>query len=192
MMHSMQQMLYSRCITWLRFIVAPFGKRRFTSGLNEGNVLASIDLVVSLSRNYASHTTTRIRVVALPTRNEVNVAMHHRLAGSRAAIDPDVETQHGRICPENKISGFSEQLLAGSHLGRAKVKIVGSMPLRDDEQMPFRYRVLVSHDHGQAILTQDRFVASRAKRASGLHVLIGCSNSLKSVSSRSLFIALQR
>ena len=49
------------------------------------NVFASIDLVVSLSRNYASHTATRIRGVSFSTWNEVNMAMHYRLTSSPAA-----------------------------------------------------------------------------------------------------------
>ena len=74
------------------------------------NVFASIDLVISLFRNYASHTATGIRVVAFSARNEVNVAVHYRLASNRAAVDPYVETQHGRVLLQDEISGFSEQV----------------------------------------------------------------------------------
>jgi hypothetical protein len=63
-----------------------------TSGLDHGNVFASIGLVISLSRNYASHTATGIRVVAFSARNEVNMTVHYRPASGRATIDPYVET----------------------------------------------------------------------------------------------------
>jgi hypothetical protein len=43
--------------------------------------------------------------------------------------------------------------------------------------MPIRHWVLVPDDHGEAILKQDQSVASRAKRAFCLLVLIGRSDS---------------
>ena len=86
--------------------------------LDDGNVFTSIDLVVSLFRNYASQTATWIRIITLPARNEVNMAVHYRLTSSRAAIDPYVETQHGRVLLQDEISGFGEQLLAGAHFRR--------------------------------------------------------------------------
>jgi hypothetical protein len=63
----------------------------------------------------------------------VNVAMHYCLTGSHATIDPYVETQHSRVLLKDEISGFNEQLLARSCLSGAKVKVTGSMPLRDNE-----------------------------------------------------------
>ena len=56
------------------------------------NVFASMDLVVSLFRNYASYATARIRIVTLPTRNEVNMTVHYRLTSNRATVDSNVET----------------------------------------------------------------------------------------------------
>ena len=85
------------CSQLLDSLLRRLASAQFNGGLDYSNVFASIDLVVSLSRNYASHAATRIWVVAFSTRNEVNVAMHYRLTSSRAAIDPYVETQHGRV-----------------------------------------------------------------------------------------------
>jgi hypothetical protein len=53
-----------------------------------------IDRVIGLSGNYTSYTSTRIRVVAFATWNEMNVAVHHRLASDPSAVDPYVETQY--------------------------------------------------------------------------------------------------
>ena len=73
--------------------------------------------VVGFSWYYSSHAATRIWSITFSTRNEVNVAMHYRLASSRAAIDSYVETQHGRVLLKDEISGFSEQV-SGKHAPR--------------------------------------------------------------------------
>jgi hypothetical protein len=80
------------------------------------------------------------------------MSVHYRLASHRATVNSDVETQHARILFQDEISGFSQQLLAGSHLSRSKVEIVASMPLRDNKKVPFGYRVSVPHNHGEAVL----------------------------------------
>ena len=133
--------------------------------------------VVGFTWYYSAHAATWIWGITSPTRNEVNVAMHYRLTGSRAAIGPYVETQHGRVLLQDQIPCFSEQGLASAHLGRSKVKIVGSMPFRYDKKVPLRDREFVPHDHGEAILKQDRSIGREAERASRLRVLIGGSNS---------------
>ena len=79
----------------------------------------------------------------------------YRLAGDNATVDSNVETQNGGVFLEHEISRSSEQLLAGTHFGHSKVKIVACMPLWDNEQVPFRYWILILHDHGEAVLEQD-------------------------------------
>jgi hypothetical protein len=54
---------------------------------------AFIDPVIGFSWNYASYTPSRIRVVAYPTRNEVNVAVHHCLASDHALLIPTLKPE---------------------------------------------------------------------------------------------------
>jgi hypothetical protein len=58
-----------------------------------------------------SHAATRILVVARPTRDEVNMTVHYRLASHRSVADSDVETQNGRVLLEDKSTGFSNDLV---------------------------------------------------------------------------------
>ena len=133
--------------------------------------------VVGFAWYYPSHAATRIWSITFSARNKVNVAMHYRLASSRAAVDSYVESQHSRILCNHEISGFSKQLLACSHLSGPKVEIIRSMPLGDNEEVPVRYREFVPHGHSEAILKQDRSIAREAERATRFHMLIGGPNS---------------
>jgi len=54
----------------------------------------------------------------------MDVAMHHRLPSDFAAVDPYVETQDSRIFFKHESARRGEQLLAGTHFGRSKVKII--------------------------------------------------------------------
>ena len=85
------------------------------------------------TRYYSAYAATWIWGITSPTRNEMNVAVHHRLASDRTAVDSNVETQDSGVFLEHEISRFSEQLLAGTNFGGSKVKIVRSMPLRDNK-----------------------------------------------------------
>jgi hypothetical protein len=53
--------------------------------------------VVCLRWNDASHTSPRVRVIARPTRNQMQVAVHHGLTGDFCAVDSYVETRHGGV-----------------------------------------------------------------------------------------------
>jgi hypothetical protein len=135
-------------------------------------MVAFIDRVIGLSGNYTSYTSTRIRVVSCATWNEMNVAVHHGLASDLAAVDPYVETQDGWIFLKHEGANRCEQLLAGTHFGHSKIKIICRMPFRDNEYVPLGHRVLVLQDHGEAILKQNLSVASRAEGATGFYTLI--------------------
>jgi hypothetical protein len=86
---------------------------------------------------------------------------------------PTLKSETVESSLEHKISGFSEQLLAGSHLSGPKFKVISSMPFWDNQKMPLGYRVLVPHNYGKAVLKQDRSIVSRAKRTFGIPVLVG-------------------
>ena len=81
---------------------------RSDTGSVHGSIVAFNDRVVVLSRNYSSYASTRIRIVTLPTRNEVNMSVHYRLTSNRATVDSYVETEHRRIFLKDEISGFGE------------------------------------------------------------------------------------
>jgi hypothetical protein len=70
--------------------------------------------VVSLPWNDSSHSSPRIRVTACPTRNKMNVAMHHCLAGDFSVVDTYVETRHGGVRFANHRARFGKQSVAGT------------------------------------------------------------------------------
>ena len=120
--------------------------------------IASTGRVVSLFRNYTPHATARVEAVAFSARYQVNVTVHYRLSGDFATVDPHVETENGRILPEQECAYLYEKLLAGTHFRRPKVKIIGCMPLWDNEYVQFSYRVLV-------LITTAKLFCSKTSRS---------------------------
>ena len=54
-------------------------------------VLLAHGTVICPSRDYTSHSSSRIGVVARPPRNEMNVTVHHSLTGDLSAVDSYVK-----------------------------------------------------------------------------------------------------
>ena len=86
-----------------------------------------IGRIVCLSRNNAPNASTWIRTIASATRDQVNMAVHYRLAGDCAAVDPNVKAQDGGVLSEKKNACLDNKLVTGACLGGSEVKVVGCM-----------------------------------------------------------------
>jgi hypothetical protein len=75
--------------------------------------------------------------------------------------------------PEKEPTRLGEKLVAGAHLGSPKLKIVGCVSPRDNEDVLLGYRINVLHHDGEAVLKQQLSVTGQAKRATRLCMLIG-------------------
>ena len=107
----------------------------------------------------------RVGRVAVVARDHVDVRMEDRLPGAAPAVEPDVDA--GWMVPVQQIlPNPLHQLPAGSLLIRMHLEVLGHVPPRDHQGVPFRHRIRIRDGERQAVFNDLRGCRS-TKRASG-------------------------
>ena len=110
------------------------------------------------------HAAARVGRVAVVARDHVDVRVENRLPGAAPAVEPDVDA--GRMVTVQQILPHPlHQLPAGGLLFRLHQEVLGHVPTRDDQSVPFRHRIRIRDGERQTMLDDLRGYRS-TKRAS--------------------------
>lgn len=88
-----------------------------------------------LPGNDAPDPAARVRHIAVPPRDQVDVTVKEGLARSLADIDPDIETGDGRVLRNDAAPDLVEQSMHRIAFLAIDIEIAGDVPPRQDQRM---------------------------------------------------------
>ena len=112
-----------------------------------------------------AHPTARIFNVALPTGDEMDMAVEDCLPCSATSIHTDVERDHSRVLSHYLLSQLLDQRIAGEHFGLSQPKVVSDVALGDDQCVKQGDRKPVSDRVHQLILRDYAVLGDGAEEA---------------------------
>jgi hypothetical protein len=119
----------------------------------------------SLSRDHVTDPAFRVGHIALPPRDQVDVAMENALSRNESRVCPDVEAPYGRITGENPLLDEQQEVVAGEQLFLRQAEIVDYMPPGNDKGMQFRHGKPVPDSEGKLVLGNDAVLVHVAEEA---------------------------
>jgi len=129
--------------------------------------------IMSLAWHQVPNASSGIAHVARAAGNQVNMAVKDRLSRRFSAVNADIEALYERIAFLRLLLQLLQKEMNGVEFRLPKIEVFGNVPLREDEHVAGRHRVLVSDYHAEFILEDDAFPGQFAEHASCLTVLIG-------------------
>jgi len=106
--------------------------------------------IILFCPNYSSDSPAGIGNIARIPWDEMQMGMHHRLAGSFPAVHPDVVSRR-RVHSVQMLFHKPNQFTYGRMLFRGEIEPRGDMPAWDDQDMTWRDRVQIPFYIGEFI-----------------------------------------